>query len=532
MKTIPLKLYKPSREKRRLLDDAMRRYSYALEYLLEHTRDLLPVVEQEARRGGFKTRRIISQIGKDVMLELNRFGVEPFKDSLKMDCALMLLNYVAQRKGRGGEYPVACWDEEQLSDRFDYAIQEYDAGRMGREGLDNSLKALYARYDRRRSMLFCRYAQNRDYCLLYDGLKDRFYAKLYLLNVKSKERRGGIARGEAALRYVAFEGQPLEQDNQRERYIVVPLAFGQWQRGYLMEALRDPSVMKTARLEKRGEDYYLMLHMVCKAEEEAQRPVNTMGISRSVKGFAQYTVCSPDGSIIASGILKGEEGGSLKGLSSVRRPLEKNAFHAAANRIVELAKRYRCQCILYTLTNKADGIAKRQYPVLYKGEHNRLVFMLNYKLESAGLPPAVNVSPRNVFYTCPRCSYNSRRNRMNEDLFMCTSCGYSHNFHALGSYNLANWLKIYNERKVAFFVQRKEQQIRIFNDVMKVEFRAVNESTVFENFYLYLQEVLKEGAGVDDRLSQSEQKKRYSIYKKLSTAPDIRDIVYFREVGS
>jgi len=135
-----------------------------------------------------------------------------------------------------------------------------------------------------------------------------------------------------------------------------------------------------------------------------------------------------------------------------------------------------------------------------------------------------------VFFTCPRCRSNSGRNRMNEDLFMCTSCGFSYDFHALGSYNLANWLKIYNEKKIAFYVRREDRRVRIFNEAMQVDFCSASVSTAFEEFYIYLQDILQIG-GIDQSLSQSQQKKQYSIYKKLKTAPNIRDVVYFREVG-
>ena len=88
VKTLQLKLHNPSKTKRRIMDEALLNYSYALQYLLDSTHDRIRRIRSEAERAGRgRMRRVAALIDKKELQELNKFGVEPFKDSLKMDYA-------------------------------------------------------------------------------------------------------------------------------------------------------------------------------------------------------------------------------------------------------------------------------------------------------------------------------------------------------------------------------------------------------------------------------------------------------------
>ena len=522
IKTLQLKLHKPSKAKCAIIDEALRSYSFALQYLLDSTHSRIRRIRNEVEKAGsYRMRRVAGFIDKQELQELNKFGVEPFKDSLKLDYASWVIGYLTmtKRQDKAG-YPLLTLNSEELDNAVFDAIQKFNDGKIGRRRLEIILQRIYPKHETRKSMLFGRYAKTRDYCLLYDNDNDRYYAKMYLMNVKSKNRRGGLQRGDTQLQYIAKgDAEYLPRDNKQERYIVVPLETGKWQRKMLRHCREHPEMLKTARLMKKGKDYYLIVNVKCCAEQRIKTETN-MGVCRSLKGHVRYSIA-----------LDAPFSGKL--LYPTESRLDKQTIHALANDICALAVRHKAQVVAYKLGEKADGIAyDNKLPMLTTGEYNKIISMASYRLELAGLPAPIMVSPRGVFYTCPECGKHSLKNRISEKEFLCISCGYYGCIEEVGSQNLSNILHYYGKRKVVFRVRKADgDKLLYYNEILGLYFETQDSALSQTQFYDFLQDHIASmrGAPLFFRgLTAAQQKQRYSLYQKLFSMEDVRKEVIVR----
>ena len=193
-RTLTLKIYHPGREKRRIMDEALAHYAKALQFLLDSCRE---GAEALARLGRPVTRAaLLALTGGERTRQLNRFDVQPFKDSLKIDFAAVMKLYLAQRarSPRTG-YPRAWLAPEQLDEMLGRLIGACDAGRVSDAVFARRLDGLLDRFGRIHSLYFGRYSFRRDWCLLVDGNAGRYYAKLHLLNAAHRlPAESGIRR--------------------------------------------------------------------------------------------------------------------------------------------------------------------------------------------------------------------------------------------------------------------------------------------------------------------------------------------------
>ncbi|MEA4854605.1 MAG: hypothetical protein VB082_10100 [Christensenella sp.] len=481
IKTLALQIHKPSKTKRDIMDGAIQRYNRALGYLLCHTKDKIPEIKKEMEEGNaYLTKRITSLLSKELMEKLNRFGVQPFKDSLKLDYAMGMVTWLAlQRSQKNLRYPQMINTSAQVDKYFYEIVASYDGGEISRRELERELRRIYHSYSFQKPLLFGRYAKQRDYCLLYDEKAERFYAKVYLMGVKSEERRGGILRNRPGLRYVTKDGGMLEEDNKHERYLVLPLSFGKKQYEILKEGLADPSIFKTARLCRKNGDYYLMVNVDCRTEI-LRKPTAFMGIVRGLSDAVYFTVTDKEGKLL-------EEGATvLDGTPS------KNTFHVAAHALLGTAQKYNAQIITYRLGEIGDGLSgEAVFPSLTAGQFHKLMTMVSYKAELAGLAKPVIVSPRGLFYTCPRCGANTWKNRFLKDKFLCVRCGYAGGLEKTGSLNAARRLLQYREKRLPFYATVTGRRIVIENEILRIRFEAEYLPSVSEEFYGYIRLLIK-----------------------------------------
>ena len=65
------------------------------------------------------TRYIVSRLDTALLKELNAFGVQPFKDALKLDYAITLLTYLSLKKvQKHVRYPMVSLDDEDFQKEF------------------------------------------------------------------------------------------------------------------------------------------------------------------------------------------------------------------------------------------------------------------------------------------------------------------------------------------------------------------------------------------------------------------------------
>lgn len=197
LKTIILKLYKPGKAKQRIIDEALLNYNEALQSLLSQAYPKLTEISRELKQTGKKYSPLTFSkwIDSDMSSKLNKFSVQPFKDSLKADFGNIIANYLRNSVSMAGEKDDElkslsdavqdCFDQECISDPY----PEYNG--FG-----------YKRKDKLYPIYFCRYDIKRSYCLLYDKVKDRFYVKLYLLNRANARSACNISGNKEKLEFI------------------------------------------------------------------------------------------------------------------------------------------------------------------------------------------------------------------------------------------------------------------------------------------------------------------------------------------
>lgn len=539
LRTIVLKLYKPSARKREIIDKAMYSYSRAYQYLLDRAATDIDHIEKEFRdeAGRYRASRIAKWIDRDIGRELNQFGIEPFKDSLKMDFSMTMSGYLSLKKIQADTgYPVAYLSWSRWEGEFNELINKYDKGAICEVEFEKEALKLSKKAEALKPLFFCRSDTKRDYCLLYDEEKDRYYAKLYLMNVKSSDRQVVQAIGSKELRYIHKNGGMLEYTGKKERYILVPLAFGKWQESYLRKALESPGMIKTARLIKRDNEYFLSINIDI-GEKERIKTSTYLGLARGLKSIVSYSVVDEEGQAASENSvgLSVDIEQNLINAGECSKTMDKipdNLIHKLANRIVDIADEFKAQVIVEALLDKGDKLqwigedGQRWTPKLTCSRYNRLVEMLSYKLPERGLPPPVRVSPVGVFYSCPCCGLRSKDNRFSMDMFICIACGAAMDIERAGSLNLARKLVTYRKDALKVRAFKTPEGVKFINEDIGLEFNPSSPEECMEEFKGEIQRIIKDfyenmTNGIKDR----NFKKKYSLIKKLEQSSNIINLI-------
>jgi putative transposase len=502
MRTINLKLHKPSSIKKKIIDEALINYNAAYRYLLLKAHNEIDCITDSCRDayGKYRALSIARWVDKDTRKELSKFGIEPFKDSLELDFGMTLAGYLNYKEnGHSIKYP--------LSNEFLHEMKN---------GENQALRPLY----------FCRYSTNRDYCLLYDSENGKYYAKLYLMNNKNKNKIMMKPSQGRRTEYISKSSKVLETSSSRVRFILIPLSFGKWQEEYLKIGLENPGIFKTARLQKKGSDYFLTVNLDM-AEPVEINQASFMGVSRGFKKPLNFSVSDKDGNFLKSAVI--ELPGIMK---NIRNNFPMGSLHKIANSIVNEAVRNRALVVVEQLVNKGDRLqweneeGKKFIPVLGCREYNLIVKLLEYKLPAQGLPAPVKVSSTEIFYTCPQCGMNTNRNRSSHDMFICTACGKTVEIEILGSINLSRRLADNKNKLIIIKAEKTDTGIKLINSELGLacnvesplditEILTIEISRLIKNFYSNIKE---------ESVNKSFNKK-ISLIKKLQQCDDIIKMV-------
>lgn len=470
--TITLKLNRPGREKKRILDEAMKNYTKAFDYLLREA-ERFDFSLDPYRSGG--KYQLAKWIDKEKTKKLNQFHAEPFKDSLKLDFAMTLSSYLELKaRGKKVSFPGSYHD---------------GAGNL--TGL--------------RPIFFCRYDTGRDYCLLYNPAKERYYVKLYLMNQKSARKNADAPMQENKLVHIHKSKAALERKGKKDRFIIVPLSFGTWQEQYLKQALDEPEMLKTARLVRRDDEYYLTMNLSLPVRNKIDT-MTFMGVSRGPDNSVSLAVSDAAGVVSELDFI--ELGENL----SFAKRVPPAALYLAANQLVEKAAASRSQVIVENLVSHSDRIAEVDFNggksrnILSRSNYQTLERILDYKLLQAGLPKSIRVSPLGIFSTCPVCGLNTKRSRSSRGMFLCISCGAVYNLRSLGSINLANRLNKYNADTIKIKVLKEENGFQFSNEALDLEFRTDQASDVMEQLHHQITSIVRDAR---ENRSRSLSRKEY-----------------------
>lgn len=501
-KTLTLQIYKPSRRKRQIMDEAMLCYARALESLLAACREGICAFAESDRTP--TKAEILALAGKDTLRALNAFGAEPFKDSLKMEFSALALAYIGQRrKNRAAKYPCVYESPDRSQKMLEGLAGNPEADGFSR--FEREYRRAAGREERSHPVYFGRYDTCRDYCLLYDEYTGRFYAKLYLLNAENALKPEGRA-WRLRLRYVSGKKTDFPPPSGGERYLILPLAFGKKQREDLLAALANPEILHTARLQKKNGSYYLLLNIECGPKSPAAVE-STLGVARAASGGLHYTVCAKTGKILAKG----------EAFSSAPEP---QRFYILTNEIVRIAVQYAAQTVA-----EADGgfddditISEGGAP-LRVDEYKRVVSLLSYKLPEKGLPKPVCVSAKGLYSACPKCGCKTRRNRPSGRLFACVECGFAATAGEIGSLNLANTPGRYRSDKIPIYAAPTEKGVVCYNRALAFECLLPDGRDGFSQVYYELDLYARSQNGFE------KDPGRYAMLRKLRGADDIRNAV-------
>jgi putative transposase len=385
---------------------------------------------------------------------------------------------------------------------------------------ENRINKLISNTGKLRPIFFCRYATNRNFSILYNPETKKYYAKIYLMNVKNEKRTISAPMPEKVLFYIDQEKGIFNERMGKKSYVLFPLSFGKWQEKYLQAAVLKPEMLKTARLTKTGKDYFLSINIALEKPDLLETK-NYMGISRGISNLVNYSVVDNNGDSLLYGNIKAAE-----------ENLEINRIHVIANSLIEIAKENSCKVILEKLFDRNDGLGfidkdgKLHPPAMDYKNYNKLCDIIDYKMAGTGLPDPIRVSGINLFCTCTNCGTTAKANRFSTELLICTRCGRTMEVEKAGSEILAKKILKYNGDKIKVHVDNSDGKITFVNKELEFEFNPENPYDCTEQFKESLSKLIKDFYfDINKENEQPNFKKKYSLIKKLESASDILSMI-------
>lgn len=222
---------------------------------------------------------------------------------------------------------------------------------------------------------------------------------------------------------------------------------------------------KTSKIYERDGEYYLAVAI--EFEVDAREPEYVLGVDRGICEVATYAVRDKTtGKVVESGTFDGvalrehqrllEQKQKLtqrKGKSLVQgwSNYSDNLMHNVSKSIVDVADKWGAQVViedLKAITNghhhkRAKGARKGGFRrMLSRQQYGKLEFMLNYKLQSVGLPKCAMVQAAFTSLVCPACGCDDKANRLRDTeevraVFQCTDCNYTAHSDINAAINIA-----------------------------------------------------------------------------------------------
>ena len=123
---------------------------------------------------------------------------------------------------------------------------------------------------------------------------------------------------------------------------------------------------------------------------------------------------------------------NLDRLSDCERNFAKTYNHMISKRIVEFAKKHKCEYIHLEKLTK-DGFDNT---ILRNWSYYELQQMIEYKADRLGIKVRY-VNPAYTSQTCSRCGNIDKENRQTQETFVCTKCGFKLNADHNAAINIA-----------------------------------------------------------------------------------------------
>lgn len=127
---------------------------------------------------------------------------------------------------------------------------------------------------------------------------------------------------------------------------------------------------------------------------------------------------------------------NLDRLSDCERNFAKTYNHMISKRIVEFAKKHKCEYIHLEKLTK-DGFDNT---ILRNWSYYELQQMIEYKADRLGIKVRY-VNPAFTSQTCSRCGNIDKESRQTQETFVCTKCGFKLNADHNAAINIARSIK-------------------------------------------------------------------------------------------
>lgn len=518
MRTIIFKLYKPGKQKRMIIDEAMQNYSNAFQFMLDSAYKDIENIKNNYKddNGKYWANYLAKWVDKDLNKKLNDFNIEPFKDSINIDFGTALAGYLnARAKGKKVNYPSSSISKEEMDEKYSKIMSEYLNEKISYEKMEKVVTRLINKSERLRPLFFCRYDISRNYCIMYNPENGKYYAKVYMMNSRNENRKKPNDFSDRVLIYINKNQDFFKERGGKRTFVIFPLSFGKWQENYLKEAMDNPNILKTARIMKKGNEYYFGVNIV-KERPQPITAVNYMGICRGIQRAVNYSIVNSEGELLSEGSFKEDD------------------LNITANEIVKKAYENKCHIIMEKLIDKGDKLKWKgkdgviYVPVMDCIEYNELVNILSYKIPDTGLPNIVRVSSRGIFYTCPNCGINTKANRFSNDILICTSCGTTIDVEKAGALNLARRLIKYSSDTIPIIVENTANGVRFVNHELNFEYYPTDPYNCGDEFMNEIDKVIKAFySNMDKELKDKNFKKKFSLIKKIEghRARDIFELI-------
>lgn len=435
-KTCVFRIHNPSRRKRAMLDDALRRNHVAYTKALKL---MLPRLERYAALGRLERERSMKRdIGRIVQPLPLSSGA---KASLVVDVYGQLDGYLELREHQEGCAPPIPRILDDPAGAYKSAIEELCASIDVAQETAARQRVLEQTAGVPRPLLFLRNSRQDGYLLLYNPDKNTY---ALWLNLHSKKSRFAAP--------VCVDGMVNVRTGEAERPIssstgaIFPVEFGaEFQ---LAEYIRKAKP-QSAKL-VRSQDGFYDVHVTFLFEAPRLETSAILGVGRAIYNLCSLCVVDLEGRVIAQ---ENVEGSSLpfvkrvherrlKGQKMARDPrstahaIADEALHVAANRIAHVAACHRAEVVMEDLSRIRDlgrtRLGSNFDRVLNPPLYRRLEQLLAYKLSVLGLPSPRKVYAGGAFHTCPQCGHWALENlkkspmpgRLDAWRFSCSGCGF------------------------------------------------------------------------------------------------------------
>ena len=470
--TAPFAIHNPSRHKRAMLLDALKRshlaYTKALAKFLPRAAELKEDAGGKSVHGKIANR--ITKFLKPLPLSLGA------KMGIGYDLAGDLLSYLALReedekekakqkdnkagkKERPPRRPPSASRINDSADEFD-SVREKVETAITLEETRAAQDALFSvqRMGKLRPLSFVENRKADGFLLLYLPEKNRFFI---WLNLHPQESRfsspikvdGLINIRECARKGLALEkGEPIHFTSKTGA--IFPVDFGgDYQMKRFIE--RGDCHPQSAKLIHRREADRFEVMITFEFAVPAVATENYLGIDRGMDVLAALCVVDKNGAAMEAEMHGGEflrqrqkedeerqkemQKRGKRYSSRRRSKLADAEIHTIANAVVEMAQRNRAQVVMENLEGFSGAAKKPQgggragrgfRRGMNRRQYAKFASFLEYKLPIGGLPKAVSVAAAYTSQTCPECGHWEKANRPiyeqdgknKRDRFECQKC--------------------------------------------------------------------------------------------------------------